>query len=51
MGLLSEGELAWDDVEESVGDTNGALILGWASRRKLQAQRRARLREQEGEGK
>ena len=40
MGLLSEGELQWDDIEEAVGDTGGALVLGWASRRRRLKARR-----------
>lgn len=44
MGLLSEGELEWGDVlEEAAGDTGGALVLGWASRRRWRRlQRRKR---------
>jgi hypothetical protein len=58
MGLLSEGELEWDDVfEDAAGDTGGALVLGWASRRRLQhkkgarrRRRRQRLMQEESEG-
>lgn len=35
IGLLSEGEIEWDDIEDSMGGTGGALVLGWASRRRL----------------
>jgi hypothetical protein len=50
MGLLSEGEIEWDDVEESMSGTGGALVLGWASRRRLKRRESSRRRQARTEG-
>lgn len=50
MGLLSEGEIEWDDVEESMGGTGGALVLGWASRRRRLKRESSRRRQARTKG-